>query len=246
MTNPPDLNHEWSDDIEEVLESIRHNAFVMSGHHKSLYLSFKDQLKYYKIPVIIISGFNSVTAVGLQPYMPQHIISGLTCVLALVCGMIGSIELFLGIQASMETELNASKNFYLLAINIYKTLTLDRERRPIPGQDYLDDVYTEYTKYFENSALLNKRDISDKLFGTIDHNQPPRPPGSSPTPMLPHARLPDPAMGVAPKVERFRKPTRGVVPNLAMIQEQVSEVSAVSEARVEGSVDHEIEMILDV
>jgi len=164
MTNSTDPNHEWSKDIEEVLESIRHNAFVMSGHHKSLYLSFKNQLKYYKIPVIVISGFNSVTAVGLQPYMPQHIISGLTCVLALVCGMIGSIELFLGIQASMETELNASKNFYLLAINIYKTLTLDPQRRPTSGPEYLDDVYTEYTKYFENSALINNKISTDKLF----------------------------------------------------------------------------------
>ena len=57
----------WSDDIEKVLESIRHNASVMSEFHKKNFIDFKAQLKYYKIPIIIISGFNSVIAVGLQP-----------------------------------------------------------------------------------------------------------------------------------------------------------------------------------
>jgi hypothetical protein len=157
-----DPDNGWSDDIEEVLESIRHNAAVMSEKHKKLYIYFKGQLKYYKIPVIIISGLNSVIAVGLQPYLEQGLISGSNCLLALLCGIIGSIELFLGIQLSMETELVASKNFYLLSANIYKTVSLDRHRRPNSGEKYLEEVYTEYTKLFENSALIRTK-MKDKL-----------------------------------------------------------------------------------
>jgi hypothetical protein len=153
---------QWSDDIEKVLESIRHNASVMSEYHKKNFIGFKSQLKYYKIPIIIISGLNSVIAVGLQPYMDQGIISGSNCLLALLCGIIGSIELFLGIQASMETELMASKNFYLLAVDIYKTLTLHRKHRSASGKEYLDEKYGEYTKLFENAQVIRSK-IKDKL-----------------------------------------------------------------------------------
>jgi len=152
----------WSTDQEKVLESIRSNAAVMSKHHKKNYLALKGQLKYYRIPVIIISGFNSVAAVGLQPYLEQGLISASNCLLALICGIIGSIELFLGLQASMESELIASRNFYLLSIDIYKTLMLDRSRRISIGKDFLEEKYGEYTKLFGVAQLLRGK-ISDQL-----------------------------------------------------------------------------------
>jgi len=152
----------WSRDIEDVLESIRSNAAVMSKFHKKNYIYYKGQLKYYRIPVIVISGLNSVIAVGLQPYMEQGLISASNCLLALICGIIGSIELFLGLQSSMESELIASRNFYLLAIDIYKTLTLNRDRRTTSGKDFLEEKYSEYTKLYGNANLLRGK-IPDKL-----------------------------------------------------------------------------------
>jgi hypothetical protein len=156
-----DPDNGWSDDVENVLESIRHNASVLSNHHKKNYTYYNGQLKYYKIPVIIISGLNSVTAVGLQPYIDQQHISVTNCLLALLCGIIGSIELFLGISSGAEAELKSSKDFYLLSIDIYLTLTLDRERRP-PAKTYLDHKYSEYADLFRGSALIQKK-IIDKL-----------------------------------------------------------------------------------
>jgi hypothetical protein len=158
----PSSERTWSDDIEKVLESIRHNASVMSEFHKKNFIDFKAQLKYYKIPIIVISGLNSVFAVGLQPYVDQGIISGSNCLLALLCGIIGSIELFLGIQSSMENELMASKNFYLLAVDIYKTLTLNRKHRNSTGKDYLEEKYSEYTKLYESAQVIKSK-VKDKL-----------------------------------------------------------------------------------
>ena len=164
-SNSFDPDNGWSDDIESVCEAIRSNAVVMSQKHAKLYSYYSGQLKYYKIPVIIISGLNSVIAVGLQPYLEQGIISGSNCLLALLCGIIGSIELFLGIQTSMETENAASKNFYLLSVNIFKALSLDRHRRSNPGKEYLEEIYTEYSKLYENSALISGGKHTDKLSG---------------------------------------------------------------------------------
>ena len=114
------------------------------------------------VPVIIISGFNSVISVGLQSYLEQASISAMTCLLALFCGIIGSIELFLGIQQQMENELVCSKDFYLLAIDIFKMLSLQANNRNVDGKTYLDEKYQIYIKLVENSALL-RRKINDSL-----------------------------------------------------------------------------------
>jgi hypothetical protein len=153
---------DWTEDIENVLEQIRINSIFLSKEHKNKYFYLTEILRYFRLPVIIVSGINSIVSVGFQPYIDQQTISMMTCVLALVCSIIGSIELYLTIQKSMENELMSSKDYYLLSIDIYKTLTLGKEHRSIPAKEYLDKKYNEYVKLFENSNLLDKK-ITDKL-----------------------------------------------------------------------------------
>ena len=161
---------QWSDDIENVLGKIRENCIMMSNYHKIRYYNFKSLLKYFRIPTIILSAANSVFSVGLQPYMAQETISLITCMIALFVGIINSIELFLAIQSTMEQELTTSKDFYILSIDIYKILLLNRNHRSIDGKTFLDDKYSVYCKLFEGSQLMNK-EINDRLVPllTIDN-----------------------------------------------------------------------------
>lgn len=154
--------NDWSDDIEKVLDQIRINCVILSKQHKKRYFYLNYILQYFRLPVIIISGINSIISVGLQPYLNQGTISMMTCLLALACSIIGSIELYLAIQKSMENELLASKDFYILSIDLHKTLTLSRLHRPIPAKEYLEKKYSEYVKMYENSNLLSKK-IIDSL-----------------------------------------------------------------------------------
>ena len=62
----------------------------------------------------------------------------------------------------MENELVCSKDFYLLAIDIFKMLSLQANNRNIDGRNYLDEKYQIYIKLVENSALL-RRKINDSL-----------------------------------------------------------------------------------
>lgn len=156
------MENDWTDDVETILENIRINAVLLSKEHSKSYFSLKNNLQYYRLPVIILSGFNSIISVGTQPYLPQPTISVMTCLIALICSIIGSIELYLSIQKSMELELTVSKEYYLLAVDIFKVLALKREHRPIPAKDYLESRYSEYRKLKENSNLILKK-IEDKL-----------------------------------------------------------------------------------
>ena len=146
----------WTDDIDEVLNNIRLNCVILSKLHKQRYFELQSTLKYYRLPVIILNGINSIFAVGLQPYIQQGTISLTNSLIALTCGIIGSIELYFGIQKRLENDMISQRDYYLLGIDIFKTLSLDKANRPIPARDFLENSYNVYTKLIESSATLAK------------------------------------------------------------------------------------------
>lgn len=154
--------NDWTNDIDTVLDNIRINSVILSKEHKNRYFDLKENLKYYRLPVIVLSGINSIVSVGLQPYLQQSSISMATCLLALVCSIIGSIELYLAIQKGMEMELISQRDYYLLSVDIFKTLSLNKEHRPIPAKDYLEKCYNTYCRLMESSNALSKK-LEDKL-----------------------------------------------------------------------------------
>lgn len=56
----------------------------------------------------------------------------------------------------MENDMISQRDYYLLAIDIFKTLSLDRELRPLPARDFLEKSYNTYTKLIESSSILAK------------------------------------------------------------------------------------------
>ena len=156
------MENDWSNDIEAVLENIRVNCVILAREHKTQYFYLRHILQYFRLPVIILSGINSIVSIGLQPYINQSIISITTCLLALVCSVIGSIELYLAIQKGMENELLSYQQYYLLGVDIFKNLCLSKGHRPIPAKEYLDKCYNEYVKLIENSRAVARR-LEDKL-----------------------------------------------------------------------------------
>ena len=147
---------EWTDDIDNVLNNIRINCVILSNLHKQRYFELQSSLKYYRMPVIILNGINSIFAVGLQPYIYQGTISLTNSLIALTCGIIGSIELYLGIQKRLENDMISQRDYYLLGIDIFKTLSLDKANRPVPAKDFLEKSYNIYTKLIESSSTLAK------------------------------------------------------------------------------------------
>jgi hypothetical protein len=135
-------------------------------------------LKFYRIPIIVISSLNSVSAVSLQGFLGQTYISLINMFLSLIVGVIGSIEMFYQITKQMEIELIGSKEFYILSCDIYKWLSLEEGNRVSSPKEFLNESYTRYIKLIETSITLKKR-VEDKLM-TIDPTITP-----PPTPTIP-------------------------------------------------------------
>jgi hypothetical protein len=190
---------DWTDDIDRVLNNIRINCIILSKLHKQRYFELKSNLKYYRLPVIILNGANSIIAVGLQPYADQGTISLATSLIALTCGIIGSIELYLGIQKRLENDMISQRDYYLLSVDIYKTLTLNKSNRPIPAKDFLEKSYNTYTKLIESSSAL-ARVKGDKLI-QIDLNLDPDAENIVLTPIPIRGSVDLPARNVALSIE---------------------------------------------
>lgn len=154
---------DWTTDIETILEDIRINSITLSTFHKEKYYYYKSHLKYFKLPLIVLSSLTSIASVGLSGYLEQESISMLTCVLSLVSAIIASVELYLGVQKNMEIEMNASRNFILLAYDIFKMLNLDKDHRQVSGKVYLNEKYNEYVKLVEQANLVKNKKIKDAL-----------------------------------------------------------------------------------
>lgn len=160
---------EWSDDIEQVLGKLRENCIILYKYHLGRYYQYKQTLPFFKIPVLILSAFNSVFSVGLQPYMVQSQISILICIVSLCVTIMNSIEMYMGIQKSLETEMSASQGFYLLSIDIYKLLALKRKNRDVSGKQYLTDCYNLYQELIKQSKLIHDPSLKDTLQIIIEY-----------------------------------------------------------------------------
>jgi len=159
------VTHEikWTEDQETVLINISHNSGLMSEHHKEQYNKLIQSLQYYKIPIICLSGLNSVFSIGLNSYIgDQNIVSTITCLISLLVSCISSIELYLSIQKKSDQEVVSYKQFYALAVKINTTLMLDRYNRQVDGDTFLTQVLQEYNSLFDSSCV-NGLQEQDKL-----------------------------------------------------------------------------------
>jgi hypothetical protein len=158
----------WSEDIEQLAKDIEQNCAKLSVIHKRNYLDLHEQQKYFKIPIIVLSSCNSIFAVGLSSYMSQSLVSSVNCLLSLVSAIICSIELYIGLQKRIETELMSYRSFYLLSVKINNCLKLEREHREeLSGSTFLNAIENEYKTLFSDS-LIHNESINDALISPIE------------------------------------------------------------------------------
>ena len=145
----------WSSDIETILNDVRENSVYLSQHHKKRYFYYKQVSTYFRVPTIILSSVASVASVGLTAYVDQESLSGIVCLMSLTIGIINSIELYLRIQDNLENELETSKKYYNLSIDIHKILNLSHINREGDPKKVLETYYKRYVDLVAESNLLS-------------------------------------------------------------------------------------------
>jgi hypothetical protein len=155
------LDNNYNEEIETLLEKIRTNCTLLHQLHRERYLYLKGSLKIYRVPIIIISSISSILSLS-QNFLEQQTISLLNMALSLTVSIIGSIELFFQVSNQIIKEHDTSKDYHILAMNIFKCLSMKRCDRPQNGITFLENTYGTYIKLTESSNIL-KHQIEDKL-----------------------------------------------------------------------------------
>lgn len=156
------MNPNFTPDVESVLENIRINSALLTEHHRREFLSLNSSIKYYRIPVLLLSSIASVWSVSGTTFFNQSIVSFASCMMGLIAGTITSIELFQKIDEKMKLSEDLSHKFYIISADIFKTLSLRDENRGCIGKDFLQETFSEYLKLIEKSDILTKK-IKDHL-----------------------------------------------------------------------------------
>ena len=158
----PEDDYGWTSDYEHILTSIVSNSAQMSDHHRSKHLHFDRRLKYYKLPIIILSGINSIFSIGLSNYLEQHTVSVINCLISLIISIIGSIELYLQINKNSDLEMKSYKDFYNLALKINTVLKLKKEHRQDDPKMFVSEMISNYENLFNESRVNGLHD-ADRL-----------------------------------------------------------------------------------
>jgi hypothetical protein len=171
----------WTDEIDYLLFHLFMHCKLLASQHHNRYTFFRNRLKRYRIPIILLSAINAYIAVGFQPYMEQTTISTINSVLSLFTGILTSIELFLNVQKKMEKELVSYNDFYRLSVDIMKILWIKKEDRKEDGGKFLEKKYNDYLNAIENGNAgrpSQYKNIFDslsseyliKLYNDVDKN----------------------------------------------------------------------------
>lgn len=160
------FNHE----IVSLLEKIRINSSILSEKHRKKYFTYKRTSNYFDIPTIILSSLGSSFSVGAPAYLPMQYITLTNCMVGIIISIMTSIKIYLNISDTLKNEIELSKAFYLLSIDIYKTLHLSEyDREKVNGIDYLNEKYNEYENLYRKSSLMERRFKDDQLVILPEH-----------------------------------------------------------------------------
>lgn len=145
---------EWSEDIVEFLELIRSKSVDLSAKHTANFFYYKSCENYFQIPTIVLSVFSSFISVGVSNFVAQPTISTTTASISMAIAILGSVRLYLNLTLNVALELELSKEFHILALDISKELFLPIELRKQTQQEFLEAIYGSYIALLQKSSLI--------------------------------------------------------------------------------------------
>jgi hypothetical protein len=175
---------DWSEDIISFLELIRKKAVTLAQKHTIAFFYYRSCENYFSVPVICLSVFSSFISVGVKDFVSQPIISITTASVSMVIAILGSVKLYLNLTTNTANELEISKEFHILALDISKMLFIPCDLRKIDQIEFLNKIYDTYIVLLQKSSLIKAEEERSKMECQVEKLK------SSPTTLQPRVRNP--------------------------------------------------------
>ncbi len=157
----------WDTELTDFLELIRKKSVVLAQKHTASFFYYKSCMNYFEIPVIVLSVFSSFISVGVSAFLSQAIISITTAGVSMVIAILGSVKLYLNLTSNKASELEISKEFHVLALDISKMLFIPVELRKIDQLDFLNKIYDTYIVLLQKSSLIKAEEERTRMDGQV-------------------------------------------------------------------------------
>jgi hypothetical protein len=159
---------DWDSSLVDFLESIRKKSAKLSVKHTNKFFYYKSCSNYFDIPIIILSVLSSSFSVGTGEFLEQSVISIVSCSVSMIVAILSSIKLYLNISTNTTNELDISKDFHLLSLDIQKTLALPVELRKIDQLDFLNKSYDTFIVMLQKSSLIKAEEEQERMNDILD------------------------------------------------------------------------------
>jgi hypothetical protein len=150
------MESEW-DACEGILERVKHSCFGMHLLYRAEFLRLRSQMAYYDVPIILFSSMNSVLIAGGKDFVPADILQILTCLLAVLTGVIQALKNFFKVDENRENCLSTFKDLMRLFCDVSFMLDQPRVSRGVEPKKFCIDKGNEYQSIM-NKALVLKDD----------------------------------------------------------------------------------------
>ena len=159
---------DWSQDVVDFLDLLKRKCVSLAQKHTASFFYYKRCSNMFDVPVIILSVLSSSISVGVSSFVSQPNISLTTCSISMCIAILGSIKLYLNLTTNTREELEISKEFHILALDISKTLFIPVELRKIDQIEFLNKIYDTYIVLLQKSSLIKAEEERNKLDVELD------------------------------------------------------------------------------
>jgi len=160
-TEQKQLEH-WSPEVERLLKEWSEKASSYRWLYNTSEKKYRRRYYSFSIPVIILSTLTGAANVGLSSYIPEEDQSTAQAVVGafnIFSGILGTLQNFLQVAETMESNRAASVAWSKLGRNISIELAIDPKRRQ-NCHDFLSICRAEYDRLIESSPTVDDDVIS--------------------------------------------------------------------------------------
>ena len=148
---------EWTGQQEEFLRRLHFESHTLAEYNRRQFRVYSRIHQRFTIPILVISGINSLFAVSTQAFLEQDLISITNACLSLFCGILGSIQMFMKVDSKIHQSVICAHEFQKLLYRISRELSVERNVRSNSGKEFVAEVFNEFNSILDKMETKERR-----------------------------------------------------------------------------------------
>lgn len=133
----PHCMMEWTAQQEEFLRRLHFESHTLAEYNRRQFRVYSRIHQRFTIPILVISGTNSLFAVSTQAFLERDLISITNACLSLFRGILGSIQMFMKVDSKIHQSVICAHEFQKLLYRTSRELSVERMCVPTRAKSLL-------------------------------------------------------------------------------------------------------------